>query len=120
VRDGAGVTVGHLAWLGHRVTGVALALYLLPHFLTIGSARQGQAAFDAALGVFAAPLFQLAEWTLVTAVAFHLFNGLRVIALDAFALSGRQKLLFWLVMAATATVFLAASLLFVPKILAPA
>ncbi|MBI4081218.1 MAG: succinate dehydrogenase, cytochrome b556 subunit [Candidatus Lambdaproteobacteria bacterium] len=114
------VNVGNAAWLLHRLTGLALAVYLLPHFVSINGSRAGPAAFDAGLAVFTAPLYKAAEWLLIGTVAFHGFNGLRVIAIDFFALSGRQKLLFWLVMAATAAVLLAASLLFVPRILAPA
>jgi len=114
------VNVGNVAWLMHRLTGVALAVYLLPHFLSIGSARGGPAAFDSELAVYTAPVFKVAEFLLIGVVAFHAFNGLRVIAVDFFALSHRQKLLFWLVMAACVAVMAAASLLFVPRILAPA
>ena len=38
------VNIGNLSSLAHRLTGVALALYLIPHFLSIGSARHGAAA----------------------------------------------------------------------------
>ncbi len=112
--------IGNLSWLAHRLTGVALAVYLIPHFVSIGSARGGAAAFDGELAVYTAPIFKAAEFLLILVVAFHLFNGLRIIAVDFFNLSGHQKLLFWLVMVACAAVFLAASLLFVPRILAPA
>ena len=114
------VNAGTVAWLLHRMTGVALALYLVPHFVSINAARGGPAALDAELRGFAGPLFAVAEWLLIGAVAFHALNGLRLIALDAFDLSGRQKLLFWLVLLACAAVFGAASTLFVPRMLAPA
>lgn len=114
------VNTGTLAWLLHRVTGVALAVYLIPHFISINAARGGPAALDAELAGFATPLFAVAEWLLIGAVAFHAFNGLRIIAVDFFDLSRRQKLLFWLVLLACAGVMGAASTLFVPRILAPA
>ena len=113
------VNAGTVAWLLHRVTGVALALYLIPHFVSINAARGGPEALDAELRGFAGPVFAVAEWLLIGAVAFHAFNGLRLIALDAFDVTGRQKLLFWGVLLACAVVFIAASTLFVPRILAP-
>jgi succinate dehydrogenase cytochrome b subunit len=112
------VNPGTVAWLLHRVTGLALAAYLIPHFISIHAARGGRAALDAELAGFRTPLFAVAEWLLVGAVAFHACNGLRVIAVDAFDLTGRQRLLFWLVLLACAAVFAAASTLFVPRILA--
>ncbi len=113
------VNVGTVAWLLHRLSGVALAVYLIPHFFSVNAARGGPAALDAELAGFASPLFAAAEYVLVLTVAFHLLNGLRIIAIDFLDLSRRQKLLFWLVMAGCAAVFLAASTLFVPRILAP-
>ncbi len=111
------VNVGTVSWLLHRLTGIALAVYLVPHFLSIGAARGGPAALDAELAVFRAPFFALAEWVLIGAVAFHALNGLRIIALDFFDLSRHQKLLFWCVLLACAAIFAAASTLFVPRIL---
>ncbi len=111
------VNVGTVAWLLHRLSGVALAVYLIPHFVSVNAARGGPAALDSELAGFATPLFAAAEYVLVLTVAFHLLNGLRIIAIDFLDLSRRQKLLFWLVMAGCAAVFLAASTLFVPKIL---
>ncbi len=113
------VNVGTVAWLLHRLSGVALAVYLIPHFVSVNAARGGPAALDSELAGFASPLFAAAEYVLVLTVAFHLLNGLRIIAIDFLDLSRRQKLLFWLVMAGCAAVFLAASTLFVPRILAP-
>lgn len=110
---------GNVAWLLHRLTGLVLAAYLVPHFISINAARGGPEALDAELAFYDAPLFAALEWLLVGVVAFHACNGLRVIALDAFALSGHQRLLFWLVLLACGTVFAAASLLFVPRILGP-
>ena len=108
---------GTLAWLLHRVTGVALALYLPLHFLSINAARGGPAALDAELAGFATPFFAAAEWVLVGAVAFHGFNGLRVIALDFFDLAPRHKWLVAAVLLACAAVMAAASVVFLPRIL---
>ena len=111
------VSVGTFAWLLHRLTGVALVVYLVPHFLSIHAARGGASVFDAELAAFRTPLFAVAEWVLIGAVAFHGFNGLRLIALDLFDLSGRQRAMFVTVLLATLAVLAAASWLFVPRIL---
>ncbi len=111
--------VGQWSWLLHRVTGVALAVYLLPHFITINNARGGAAALDEALGWYTGPMIAAAEWLIVMAAVFHAFNGLRIIAVDFFDLSHRRRLLFALVLGACAVVLLASSFLFVPRLLAP-
>lgn len=114
------VSTGNIAWLLHRLTGVALAFYLIPHFFSINRSRLGPEVFDATLETFTAPFYKIAEFLLIMVVAFHLFNGLRVIAIDIFTLSHRQKLLFCLVMGACTAALLALSILFIPRILAPA
>lgn len=111
------LNAGTLAWLLHRLTGVALAVYLVPHFISINAARGGPAALDAALGGFATPMFAVAEWLLIGTVAFHAFNGLRIIAVDFFDLAPRHKLLFAVVLLACVAVMAAASVVFVPRIL---
>ena len=66
------------------------------------------------------PFFKFAEFMLVLTVAFHMFNGLRIIALDCFNLAGHQKLLFGLALTGCTVVLISASFLFVPQILVPA
>ena len=109
-----------MLWALHRLTGVALAVYLVPHFITIHDARQGASVFNETLAWFQGPLIAAAEFVIVLAVAFHACNGLRIIAVDFFDLSHQQKWLFWAVLVSCGAVFLASSFWFVPKILAPA
>ena len=106
-------------WLLHRLTGVALAVYLVPHFITINDSRWGPEIFNEALSWFQGSLIVAAEFVIVLAVAFHGINGLRIIAMDFFDLSQRQKWLIGMVLAACGAVFLCASFWFVPRILEP-
>ena len=106
-------------WLLHRLTGVALAVYLVPHFITINNSRWGPEIFNEALNWFQGSLIITAEFVIVLAVAFHGINGLRIIAMDFFDLSQRQKWLLGLVLTACGAVFLSATFWFVPKILEP-
>jgi len=62
----------------HRVSGIALALFLPAHFWALG---QGL-AMDGFLKWTEQPLVKAAEWTLVVLLAAHLGGGLRVLALE--------------------------------------
>ena len=48
---------GFLLAMAHRLSGLALALFLPLHFLTLGSALQGAAALDTTLARLDMPLF---------------------------------------------------------------
>jgi fumarate reductase subunit D len=73
---------GSWAALVHRVSGVALALFLPLHFWALGHALQGAASLDTFLAWTAHPLVKFAEWGLVLLLAAHLAGGLRVLALE--------------------------------------
>ena len=75
----------HPAWwafLVHRLSGLALALFLPLHFWALGQALQGEAALDRLLEWTAEPLVKAAEWGLVVLLAAHFALGLRVLALE--------------------------------------
>jgi len=64
--------------LVHRLSGVALALFLPAHFWALGQALELQ-------GFFAwteQPLVRFAEWGIVVLLAAHLGAGLRVLAIE--------------------------------------
>ena len=73
---------GYLAFLAHRVSGILLTLFLPAHFFALGSALQGEAAFDSLLAWTERPLVKFAEWGIVLLLAVHLGGGLRVLALE--------------------------------------
>jgi len=73
----------HPAWwafLVHRLSGVALALFLPAHFLAMGLALQGEARLDEFLRWSEQPLVIAGEWVLVMLLAAHLTGGLRLLA----------------------------------------
>jgi fumarate reductase subunit D len=70
------------AFIVHRVSGVALALFLPAHFLVMGLALQGEATLDGFLRWSEQPLVVAAEWLLVMLLAAHLAGGLRLLALE--------------------------------------
>ena len=83
----------YLAFLLHRLSGLALALFLPLHFYVLGRALAGDAAFDAALSWTEGSLVKFAEFGLVFLLAVHFFGGLRLLALENLPWSNRQKTL---------------------------
>lgn len=73
----------------HRVSGIALALFLPLHFWALSRALE----LDAFLAWTRQPLVKLAEWGIVVALAAHLAGGLRVLALEFLPWHGWQKTL---------------------------
>jgi fumarate reductase subunit D len=74
-------------FVAHRVSGVALALFLPFHFWALGNALQ----LDGFLAWTEQPLVKLGEWAIVVALAAHLGGGLRVLALELLPWQGWQK-----------------------------
>ena len=87
---------GHISWwavLVHRLSGLALALFLPAHFWLLGSALQGEAALEANLRWTNQPLVIAGEWVLVMLLAAHLAGGLRLLALELLPWRNWQKTL---------------------------
>jgi fumarate reductase subunit D len=73
---------GFVAALIHRLSGIALAIFLPLHFLALATALEGADALDAFLAVTRRPIVQFAELCLVLALATHMTLGLRVLAVE--------------------------------------
>lgn len=73
---------GMWSWVGHRVTGVVIFLFLLVHVLDTALVRVSPGAYDAVIGTYKNPLMAIGELGLVAAIMFHAFNGLRLILVD--------------------------------------
>jgi fumarate reductase subunit D len=73
---------GHAGWWAfavHRVSGVALALFLPLHFTVLGEALAGAGALDRVLAWTEAPWVKASEIGLVLLLAAHLAGGLRLL-----------------------------------------
>jgi succinate dehydrogenase cytochrome b556 subunit len=66
----------------HRISGVALAVFLPLHFWALGQALEGERALESFLRWTEQPLVKALEWAIVLALAFHLFGGLRVLMIE--------------------------------------
>jgi len=98
------------AFVVHRSSGVALALFLPMHFLALGSALNGTAQLDAFLAWTQQPLVKFAEWGIVLLLAAHLAGGLRLLALEFLPWRDWQKSLAAIAAAASLAVGLAFAL----------
>ena len=86
----------HVAWwafLVHRLSGVALALFLPAHFWVLGTALQGEAALAAQLRWTEHPGVVAGEWVLVILLGAHFAGGLRLLALELLPWRDWQKTL---------------------------
>ena len=84
---------GWWAFIVHRVSGIALALFLPAHFLALGTAIEGEANLEGFLRWSERPLVKIAEWMLVTLLAAHLAGGVRLLILEFLPWRDWQKTL---------------------------
>ncbi len=98
---------GYWAWLLHRVSGVAIILFLFLHVLDTSLVGFGQQAYESFVFLYRAPAFRVLEVALAGAVLYHGINGLRIIAIDFIETATRvQKQMWYAVWAVFLVVFL--------------
>jgi succinate dehydrogenase / fumarate reductase cytochrome b subunit len=84
------------SWVLHRITGVAIFFFLLVHILDTALIRVSPEAYDAVIGTYKNWIMALGEVALVGAIAYHAYNGLRIIAVDMWSWATRhQRQLWW-------------------------
>jgi fumarate reductase subunit D len=88
----------------HRISGLALAIFLPLHFLTLGLALEGEARLDTFLRWCDQPLVKAAEIGLVFLFTVHLLGGLRILVIENFNWHDGQKRLATLAAALSAFV----------------
>lgn len=97
---------GMWAFVFHRVTGIALSVYIIMHIFVVSSLHKAE-NFDKVMGFLNLPLFKLAEIGLLAAVIYHGLNGVRVFMIDFTNGTKKQALIFWVLAAVGAVIFLA-------------
>ncbi len=80
-----------IAFVVHRISGLALAIFLPFHFYLLGLALNDTKTMDGLLLWSENPLVKFAEFGLVFLLAVHLFGGLRLLALEFLPWNDRQK-----------------------------
>jgi succinate dehydrogenase / fumarate reductase cytochrome b subunit len=97
---------GMWSWVGHRITGVLIFVFLLVHVLDTSLVRVSPEAYDAVIATYKNPVVGLGEAGLVAAVLFHAFNGVRIMLVDFWRQGARyQRQMFWGVVGLSAALF---------------
>ena len=89
------------AFVVHRVSGVALALFLPLHFWALGQALEGEARLESFLRWTEHPLVKVAEIGLVVLLAAHMAGGLRLLTIEFLTWRDWHKSLLAVASAAT-------------------
>lgn len=76
------------AFLVHRLSGLALALFLPVHFWVLSQSIRGEAALDEVIRLTDRPVFKLGEWGLVVLLSLHLMGGIRLLLIEFCAWTG--------------------------------
>ena len=85
---------GQWAFLGHRISGFLVFLFLLLHIVDVSMVRW-PSVYDEIHQLYGNVLLRLFEVGLLFALLFHTFNGLRIVAVDFFpgAVAKERRLL---------------------------
>ena len=91
---------GMLAWAFHRISGVAIWLFVILHVIDIFLVGAAPGTYNSLLFIYATPPGIVMEWLLGAAVLYHALNGLRIIAVDFWKRGPRlQRQLLWVIVA---------------------
>lgn len=100
------------SWVAQRISGVGIFFFLLVHVLDTALVRVSPEAYNTVIDTYKSPIMAIGEIGLVAGIAFHAFNGIRVILIDFWKGGPKnQKKLFWGVMILWAILMLA----FIPR-----
>jgi len=75
---------GQYSWILHRITGVAIILFLFMHVVDTALIGWGPEAYDRVLRAYQNPIVHLLELGLVIAVLYHSLNGFKITLIDFF------------------------------------
>src|SRR5438477_8384093 len=73
---------GQWSWLAHRVTGVAIILFLFAHVVDTALVGWGPSAYNRVVRVYQNPVVGFLELGLLAAVLYHALNGVRIMIPD--------------------------------------
>ena len=104
-------------WL-HRLSGLAIAFYLMMHVIVISTIVGGSGNFNAAMTTLKAPIFVLLEMGLLACILIHGFNGVRIVLFDLGYGVKKQKEIFIGLMALAVIPFVIGFIIALPHILA--
>jgi succinate dehydrogenase / fumarate reductase cytochrome b subunit len=81
---------GQWSWLFHRITGVAIILFLFAHVVDTAVVGWGPEAYNRVTEVYHNWVVKILELGLVAAVLYHAINGVKIMLFDFWPLSTRH------------------------------
>ncbi|HXF06510.1 MAG TPA: succinate dehydrogenase, cytochrome b556 subunit [Blastocatellia bacterium] len=103
---------GMWSWIFHRISGLAVLLFLFAHIVDTALIGWGPDVYNAAMALYRHPVFRVGEVLLVGAVVYHALNGIRIIVVDFWPLGTRfQRQMFWVEIVIFLILWIPASLL---------
>jgi len=108
---------GQWSFFINRLTGLVIILYLPLHiFINSIALIFGQEAYTRVLNAMDTPLLKALEVLLITAVGFHMFNGIRILLVDFCKMTRAQGVLTFFVFILSIALFIGALILYWPYI----
>lgn len=81
---------GQWSWLLHRITGVAIILFLFAHVVDTAVVGWGPDAYNRVTAVYHNWVVRVLELGLVAAVLYHAINGVKIMVFDFWPSSARR------------------------------
>jgi succinate dehydrogenase / fumarate reductase cytochrome b subunit len=81
---------GQWSWLAHRITGVAVILFLFAHVVDTAVIGWGPEAYNRVVSVYHNWAVKLLELGLVAAVLYHAINGVKIMVFDFWPSTARH------------------------------
>jgi len=97
---------GMWSWLFHRVSGLAILLFLLIHIVDVSMLGFGPTVYNTSILLFDQWEVRLLSLSLIAAIIYHAFNGIRVMLIDFWPKAVKyQKVLFVIVLVVAVVLF---------------
>ncbi|MFC1562433.1 succinate dehydrogenase, cytochrome b556 subunit [candidate division KSB1 bacterium] len=93
------INSGMISYAFHRISGIAISVYLILHIYTLGAVGKGEEAFNHSIAKYDNLFGHFMEYLILIAVVYHTLNGIRIIFADFFNMTLLHKrliLLTWI------------------------
>src|SRR5437764_14409289 len=88
---------GMWSWLLHRITGLAILLFLFIHIVDVSLLGFGPAVYNEGILLFDSVIVRLLSLALIGAVLLHASNGVRIMIIDFWRKGVRYQLLMFVI-----------------------
>src|SRR5436305_1893572 len=86
---------GMLAWAFHRISGVAIWVFIVLHVFDIWLSGANAKLYNELLTVYGSPIGRVGEVLLGAALLYHALNGVRIVVMDFWPVTTRWHRQIW-------------------------